>query len=157
MLPTIDPEEIKLFEDQFQIELPSDYKYFLTEIGAGFEKSRRFLTPNNWKESFWVHPESINPFQHTAELGLEHRHKPTWLAFVNDPIHKTNWRNGTWDPMFGTLAIEDIGCGLYYRMILNGDLKGNLFVWGDHAFNPPKFLDQVGYLNWVQLQIDIHP
>ncbi len=157
LLPKINHKELISFEDKFQVELPEDYKYFLSEMGSGFEKSYRFLTPKNWEESFWVNSHLINPFKYTCKIKLEHQLKSNWLELIKDPINDMNWKNDKWDPMFGTIAIGEIGCGLYYRMILNGELKGRIFVWGDHALNPPKFIDQVGYLNWINFQIDIYP
>lgn len=56
--------------------------------------------------------------------------------------------------MNGTTAIAEIGCGLYYSMVLTGTLRGRIFSWGDHALNPPYFYPEPDFGAWITSHID---
>ena len=56
--------------------------------------------------------------------------------------------------MFGTIAIAEIGCGLFFSMVMNGPFRGRIFSWGDHALIPPYFYPYVSFGDWFESCID---
>ncbi len=85
--------------------------------------------------------------------ATEH-HGEKWLDELGTPDWEAQWDNGTWDPMFGTIAVAEIGCGLFYSIIMNGEYRGRVFSWGDHALNPPYFVEQNNFVSWIESCLD---
>jgi hypothetical protein len=52
------------------------------------------------------------------------------------------------------MAIAEIGCGLFFHMIVNGPHFGRVFVWGDRAAAPPVFQPQETFARWIGYHLD---
>ena len=80
-----------------------------------------------------------------GERWLDHAGPAGWSTLVD---------GNRWDPMFGTIAIAEIGCGLFYSLIVTGEFRGRVFSWGDHMLNPPVFCDERSFGCWIEGRLD---
>jgi hypothetical protein len=56
--------------------------------------------------------------------------------------------------MAGTIAVAEIGCGLFYSLVVNGPFTGRVFSYGDHIANPPRFVAQNTFIEWIAACVD---
>lgn len=152
--PPIELHEVEAFEREAGVLIPKDYRDFLlTSCNGGIEPCR--LVPlQRWDYSYWtvVEPEKANyPCLITPEAE---KHGEDWLDELGVEDWSPKWDESSWDPMYGTIAIAEIGCGLYFSMIMNGEYRGRIFTWGDHAHNPPYFVDEPDFVTWINYWLD---
>jgi hypothetical protein len=57
--------------------------------------------------------------------------------------------------MCGTIAVAEIGCGLFFSMVMNGQHRGRIFSWGDQASHPPLFVPETNFGAWLESHLDL--
>jgi hypothetical protein len=143
------------FENEAGVCLPNDYVFFVTMVGNGGNPPCRLMPIEDWDSGYWSHTQLTNdliaPCLITPEL---HSLGENWLEGLGVDEAGTKWDKDEWDPMRGSIAVAEIGCGLYFRMVVNGTHYGRVFAWGDHARNPPIFQPQLTFYDWLGYHLD---
>lgn len=147
--------EVEAFEARAGISLPRDYVEFLTLAGNGTTPPHQILPLEAWNGHYWIAEPRLESALRTpcivtpaaADAGAG------WI----DAQGVVNWSRrldaDEWDPMFGTIALAEIGCGLYYSLIVNGPHAGRVFVYGDSVENPPVFAYAASFGEWFETQV----
>ena len=148
-------QRVIAFEKEAGICLPDDYVFLITTVGYGVSDDCSLLALEDWDAGYWsqailardlIAPCLITPEQ--RELGDK------WLDSLGVEDAEKKWDRDEWDPMRGTLTIAEFGCGLYFRMIVNGPHYGRIFIWGEHALRPPVFQPQLNFSSWITHWLD---
>ena len=147
---------IEDFERESGITLPDDYVFYLTCIGNGGIAPCRLQSLDDWNAAHWaatkLERDLIAPCLITPELEAL---GDKWLDALGVADASAKWDRDEWDPMRGTIAVADFGCGLYYRMIANGPHRGRVFLWGDRATAAPSFEPQPNFASWLGFHLDL--
>jgi hypothetical protein len=77
-----------------------------------------------------------------------------WLDRLGVLDWEARWDKNEWCPMFGTIAIAEIGCGLFFSLVINGPFRGRVFSWGDYARIPPHFYPYESFAEWFESCLD---
>jgi hypothetical protein len=77
-----------------------------------------------------------------------------WLNALGIEDWKRKWDADEWEPLYGTIAIAVIGCGLHFFLVVNGEHAGRVFSWGDHALSPPVFAPETTFADWMEGHLD---
>ncbi|MEO0535333.1 MAG: SMI1/KNR4 family protein [Cyanobacteria bacterium P01_A01_bin.123] len=156
--PPIVPAELERFEKVSGITLPADYRAFLLQVGNGgskpdwplslFYRDVSWLLPLDcWDESCWM---IDNP-----DLSVRLAQPcPVTPAVVTTEAWEILWDNDEWDPLWGTIAIEDCGAGGFLSLIVNGEYRDRIFYWGDCPHLPPKFIPETNFFEWIEKRLD---
>ncbi len=160
--PTINEEELVLFENKFEVKLPKDYRNFITNIGnGGCGPNFGFFRPENG-----IYDIPLNKKQsEIIALKKEFKFKKSWNLedFPKNDYDKwldeyddIKWTNGM-------LRINHLGSGMYSNLIISGIEKGN--IWIDSRTNeggiyPSNYYNKElkndflsWYLNWIESSI----
>ena len=153
--PPIAETEVTKFEVEAGVLIPQDYRSFLINVANGGIEPCRLVSLSDWCASYWIDgpkPQMVaEPCIITPDAYDQGEH---WLDAANVPNWRTRWDSNEWDPMFGTIAIAEIGCGLYFSMIMTGAFRGRIFSWGDHALNPPFVYPEQSFAEWFGKCLD---
>lgn len=153
--PPIAPATVELFEQQAGVSLPEDYRDFLIKVANGGRMPCMLVPLEHWNALYWIEdPEpSILAQPCTLKPGYGEMGKQ-WLEHAGGSDWEQRWDSNQWDPMSGTLAIAEIGCGLFYSLIVTGPYRGRIFSWGDHIHNPPIFCHEDSFGPWINSAFD---
>lgn len=152
--PTSDAE-VLAFETDSGVSIPSDYREFLIHVANGGREPCRLVPLRDWCRSYWIDNPSPQMAAEACIVTPEAaQHGEDWLDYVNVPDWESRWNKNQWDPMFGTIAVAEIGCGLFYSMIMTGRFRGRIFYWGDHVKNPPVFYPEPTFADWLENCLD---
>ncbi len=152
----IELSELEQFENEAGVRIPDDYREFLLRIANGGHSHCRLVSLSDWCASYWgddakpsfvAEPCIVTPDVH--EYGKE------WLDRSGVVDWNARWDRNEWNPMFGTIAVAEIGCGLFFSMVMNGPFRGRIFSWGDHALNPPYMYPHNNFGEWFESWIDM--
>lgn len=149
-------QAVEAFESAAGIRLPDDYVFFITRVGNGGSAPCRLQSLEDWDAGHWSAVELgrdlAAPCLITPELEALGEN---WLWALGVENASEKWDRDEWDPMRGMLALADYGCGLFYRLIVNGPHRGRVFLWGDHAKNSPVFQPQPDFASWIGFYLDL--
>lgn len=153
--PPVPIERVIEFEKKAGIRLPDDYVFFITAVGNGGLHPPCLMGLEDWDAGYWsesrLERDLLAPCLITPELeGLGEK----WLDSLGVENAEQKWDRDEWDPMRGSMTIAEIGCGLFFLMIVNGPHRGRIFVWGDHALLPPAFQSQLTFSSWIGHWLD---
>jgi len=147
--PPVPLAAVEAFEKKYDVALPDDYKYFVTQIGNGVARGGGVFPfgeecfrdePRKFEESDFL-AEISQPFPHTEAWNLpdsfwDQKPKPPrdappeekeriWQEWA--PIEgAAYWKPGL---LNGAIPIQDLGCGSSRWLVVNGPQKGA--VWDD--------------------------
>lgn len=153
--PPINPVDLERFESEFGVALPGDYRDFLLRVANGGRSPCRLVPLKDWFACYWIDEPKPSMVAQPCVITLEaEKHGRDWLDKTGVADWSNRWDCGEWDPMFGTIAVAEIGCGLFFSMIMTGPLRGRLFAWGDHAENPPEVLPETSFGEWFERCLD---
>jgi hypothetical protein len=147
---------IERFETQTSLRLPDPYRHFLLYVANGGMEPCRLTPIERWSDAYWLDeprpalvaaPCLLTP--ETAQAGER------WLEGLHVPAWESRWDQGAWSPMCGTIAVAEIGCGLFFSMVMNGQHRGRIFSWGDHASQPPLFVPETNFGAWLESHLDL--
>ncbi|MCE7061993.1 SMI1/KNR4 family protein [Dyadobacter sp. CY343] len=147
--------EAEQFEHTYAIQLPAEYKYFITQIGNGGAGPYYGVRPLQDFQAHYVH--------HEVELPAMDLHKPFpahyWLNENETRITKEIVQQS----VFGTMSICEEGDGYNHLLVVAGDEKG--YIWFDGSvtdqgmipFSMPEkerftFFDW--YESWLNMAFD---
>ena len=148
-------DDIEKFEAEAGLPIPEDYRDFLLRIGNGGTPPCRLVRLSWWDASYWL--DDTRPTMAALPCVVTpsaEDHGTAWLDRTNVSDWKERWDREEWSPMFGTIAIAEIGCGLFYSMIMTGALRGRIFSWGDAALVPPIFCKEDCFGEWFEACLD---
>ncbi|SCK51755.1 SMI1 / KNR4 family (SUKH-1) [Streptomyces sp. WMMB 714] len=150
--PPVADTLVRRFEQDHGVELPDSYLSFITTVGSGGAGPGFGLLPFGSDE--WARQQAdlgddwadllSTPFPHTG------RFQP-WPIERACPRHAPD--DEYFDPCWftGSLVLADIGCGSYFRLVVTGPARGQ--VWSDdlacdEGLNPgPEFREW--YMQWL--------
>jgi hypothetical protein len=153
--PPLSEAEAAVFEEQWGILLPQDYRVFITTVGSSGAGPYYGLLPLAQATD---HLNCDNEEMYKKALGAafplsNKAYQEGWLVEVGG----VNWKEERytaepWNPYQGSMAICDQGCTFYTTIALTGPLRGT--IWNiDLALSPPvqalypNFLDY--YEGWI--------
>ncbi|NNG01396.1 MAG: SMI1/KNR4 family protein [Desulfobacteraceae bacterium] len=144
------PSGVEAFENKAGVELPEDYRSFIINVGNGGRPPCRLLSLDNWDYSYWIkNPEESFAGEPCLLSPKCREHGENWLEHLGIAEAGDLWDQNKWDPMFGTIAIAEIGCGLSFSMVITGEYRSRIFSWGDHAEIPPVFYPELSFSEWM--------
>lgn len=130
--PCLSNKDIQVFESRYNIELPSEYKNFLLEIGNGGAGPGYGLSGLSGIESEDVIPEKV--YRENYEILS----KPFPLTeawndldlIVKDNTDFVTNNDAYFDDKFihGTLTITNYGCGIYGMLVITGEQPGKIWI-----------------------------
>lgn len=153
--PPVLIERVIEFEKTAGIRLPDDYVFFITAVGNGGLHAPGLVALEDWDAGYWsearLERDLIAPCLITPELeGLGEK----WLDALGVEDAENRLEREEWDPMRGSLTIAEYGCGLFFRMIVNGPHRGRVFVWGEHLMRPPVFQPGLTFAEWITHRLE---
>tara|TARA_R110002096_G_scaffold212352_9_gene399851 strand:- start:2212 stop:2778 length:567 start_codon:yes stop_codon:yes gene_type:complete len=149
--PPIAIEDIAALENAAGVKLPDEYRDFLSHVANGGTSPCRLVPLAHWDHSYWI--DCANPLMIAVPSIITpeaESHGEAWLDRAAPADWSNRWDNNEWDPMFGTIAVAEIGCGLFFSLIVTGEHRGRVFSWGDHALNPPIFCEESSFTRWIE-------
>ena len=115
-------EELAAFEERIGIRLPSSYKAYLVQVGAGeFTGSKVSLLEE------WCQPYSEEELPSTF-LSTPFAFREAWNdRTLIDPA--LGWRAPYYDKLLfrGAMRIVNVGCETYYLLVVSGAEAGNMW------------------------------
>jgi hypothetical protein len=150
--PPISGSEVAKFESDFGVSIPEDYREFLINVANGGSEPCRLLPLSEWDASYDI--EGPDPCVVSERCIVTPNCRDRWLEMSGGPDREIHRDNSGWDPMFGTIAIAEIGCGLFYSMIMTGLYQGRIFAWGPNARHPPHVCPEPSFSGWFENCLD---
>jgi hypothetical protein len=140
--PTLLEAELQAVETFFRVDLPPDYRAFLSRIGNGGAGPglglQRFAASGQAKDM----PDDFADYYETAIRALEQ--DPNRLArpcplvrsicrsdmdVPEDMEAYLRWEREIWNPLDdGMLELANYGCGLKAKLVLTGSARGSIWV-----------------------------
>ncbi len=153
--PPIAESEVARLEAEFGVTIPEDYRDFLINVANGGRAPCRLVPLSGWDGCYWIDDPKPHMVAEPCIVtpGAQDQGE-RWLDEANLPDWEARWDNNEWDPMFGTIAVAEIGCGLFFSMIMTGPFRGRIFSWGDHALNPPYVYPEPSFGGWFEKCLD---
>lgn len=159
--PPLSETEVSAFEREHQVELPSDYRTFITRIANGEAgpaygmfplaealEAREYgrpdpLPPNFLKTPFphtdffnpWETPETQSVIEKWDELSTEERDR----HFEYETA--------------GTLVLCHEGCGYLHLLVVTGPTRGQMWIDG-RVSDAGLFPLRIGFLDWYEKWLD---
>ncbi|MDO4259387.1 MAG: SMI1/KNR4 family protein [Actinomycetaceae bacterium] len=164
-------EQIRHFEEEYEVTLPEAYVAFLTQIGhSGLSR------PGRWVDSMSAGPKyGLYPLGSQAQIGelddLSHIRKDALVGSISNeewartfgPLEEMDYSEDpeSWDALwekihYGTLPVAYGGCSDFYGLILNGPQCGAIVdSHGEYEFpdGPPKTVGS-DFLSWYEGWLD---
>jgi Leucine-rich repeat (LRR) protein len=160
--PTLREIDLNIFESAYQIELPKDYRNFLTQIangGAGpyyglyslemgIEEARNNATAENdllegtFKIDFPISKTEVEKFIQYYNQCIEDGDDDS-IEYMEIP-----------DPLTGVIFLAEYGCGWSYVLVVKGELAGSVWMHGDYFC--PLFIDDTlwTFADWYEDWLD---
>jgi hypothetical protein len=143
LAPCVSEADVSAFEDVHRIELPAEYRAFITKIGNGCSELfglGEMEDGTHWSQNDGFIGELAKPFPFTdvyndlrsfPEYEEERAHDPEWIAAYEarrDSFDKIYFR-----PLDGAIPISELGCAISEWLIITGPERGN--IWHDDRAN----------------------
>ncbi|MFJ3662044.1 SMI1/KNR4 family protein [Streptomyces sp. NPDC090119] len=144
--PPLPEPEIRAFETSHGIELPPPYRSFVAEVGDGPAGPAHGLLP-----LITPRPEAADDWAVDDEWARDRL--PGRLASPFPLTEPAPGRLGTDADTLtrGTLLLAEAGCGMYFRLVLNGPRAGEIWLldpdWG--GFTPTDRDFHTWYTKWL--------
>ena len=143
LAPCVSEADVIAFEKLHAIELPSEYRCFLTSVGNGCREMfglGEMEDETQWSKNDGLVGELAKPFPFTEayneltgfpEFEEVSADDPEWIADYEarrDSFDKIYFR-----PLDGAIPISDLGCAILEWLVITGPERGN--VWYDDRAN----------------------
>lgn len=161
--PTISIAELAKFEKKFQVQLPEEYKTYLTTIANGGIGPYYGLYPfsKGMEEAIDYSTAENTPVQDPFKLDFPYSNQQT-KAFIKHHFKCVKDGNDEGieylevpDELTGVIFLAEYGCGGSYLLVIKGEQAGTIWFHGD--FMCPCF-DQKGkqwsFLDWYEDWLD---
>jgi len=154
--PPLAEAEVAGFERRHGIDLPADHRAFLTRVGnggphgnAGPGPAYGLLPLAHWNYAF----ASDGPYDDLLRRPF---------AVVPDRHYSEDWLTEAgldeWDEWYpGTLALAEVGCGMYFVLVVTGPTRGRIVCTSDHITNAPRYQPDPDFLSWYEHWLWSHP
>ena len=153
--PPIAESEVARFESEAGVLIPADYRDFLIKVANGGAEPCRLVPLSGWCWNYWIDDPKPHMVAEPCIVTPDaYNQGNKWLEMRGVPDLVSRWDRNEWDPMFGTIAVAEIGCGLFYSMIMTGPLRGRIFSWGDHSLIPPYIYPETSFAEWFENCLD---
>ncbi len=155
--------EIAEFESKYNIELPSCFKTFISEVGnGGIEYPENVIGNSAAGPHFGIYKLGNHiDVLFDSESGCLQR-----IAFVDSNMIESEWRN-KYDELEENISDEDFdkhvekvfsgiliigfcGCSGYQGIILNGKDKGRIVYLYEEVEYCPEFTKEINFLDWYE-------
>jgi uncharacterized protein (TIGR02996 family) len=141
LLPTLAEPDLLRFERRHGLALPGEYRAFLLRVANGEMGPSYGLDPLDLGKDY----DLACPFPvSSAEAArlIAHSLEASCAA-------EASWTGG------GCLCLTHHGCGNYSLLVVNGPLRGNMWISGDCFIPDFKDDDQpIGFLAWYEQWLD---
>lgn len=169
--PAVPIEKIRQFELKYNVNLPTDYVDFMTQIGNGGVGPYYGLEPFEnclFDDLDYKRADTLlnpgKPFLHHEPWKLEF--KTTFNEQQNKKEYQkaySNFERIYFDKaqMNGVISICNYGCGVSLNLVVNGKEYGKIWTDGrgnDNGIYPSYELgnkEKITFLNWYELWLDI--
>ncbi|WP_330302071.1 MULTISPECIES: SMI1/KNR4 family protein [unclassified Streptomyces] len=147
LTPPLPETEIRAFEETHGIDLPTQYRSFVAEVGNGRAGPCHGLMPLTVPR-----PEADEEWAVDDEWEQDRR-----LGRLARPFPLTEPLPGRINPLTdalpqGTLMLAEQGCGIFIRLILNDPRTGEIWQidpdWGGFVPVSPDF--RTWYTDWLE-------
>ncbi|MGW0765485.1 SMI1/KNR4 family protein [Streptomyces sp. NPDC002676] len=150
LAPALPEAEIRAFEETHGIDLPTEYRSFVTEVGDGPAGPCHGLMPLTVPR-----PEAGEEW--AVDDEWEEDRLPGRLAKPFPLTGPLPGRMGELAALLpGTLMLAEQGCGIYLRLVLNGPRAGEIWQidpdWSGFVPVSPSF--RAWYTEWLESPCD---
>lgn len=138
-------EEIKEFEEKYKIQLPENYKAFITEIGDGWEgieiNGEQVKDCKRFKECRFDEKGVSRKFKYTE----------SWIWEEDDDATEKKINNALKN---GSIELMDLGDGMSYHLIVNGKSAGQVWLFTGEGVTPYGNGLSSDFFDWVHDILD---
>lgn len=157
--PPLTEEQVAAFENRYSIELPADYRAFITRVangGAGPAYGMYSLEQALTRERGLVPDDFLStPFPHTSAYNPDEdpEVEAFWQRVERGEISEAEGERRHVYQTAGTLVLCHEGCGYLHFFVITGPARGQMWIDGrcsDQEFFPLE----VGFLDWYDRWLD---
>lgn len=163
--PTASENDLILFEDKFNIKLPEDYRWFVSNIANGITHISNpavgLVEPidfTNYRYSDSITPSIPFPLTERLYLGEKDWDDSDDYPYTTtyDPDHTLG------DIVFcGNIILDGAGCGTTFDLIVNGTEYGNVWVQDipsnnvvEPVYDLEQGLERLNFEQWLHSTMD---
>lgn len=164
LLPPLAEEQVVAFEQRYEVELPPEYRAFITILGNGGAGPDYGLFPlaealhHEWRgpvaddflRTSYPHTDVYDPDRDPAERAF-------YAALSARNLSGEEWdeedRRHIAQQTAGTLLVSDGGCGMWKYLVVTGPTRGELWIDGTSAGQGIRPL-RLGFLDWYEGWLD---
>lgn len=157
-LPPIASAVVAAFERRHRIQLPTDYRLFITTVLGGgmgpgyglipFEEAASFeadLPPDTVERPF-PYVVAYNPYEDPTLADF-------WAREGRGQLPEEEYARQKAKEVSGTLQLSHEGCGYYHLLVVNGPARGA--VWIDGTVSDAGYVPLgVGFAEWYERWLD---
>jgi hypothetical protein len=157
--PPLSPEAVAAAEEALGVELPAEYRGFVTRVGDGgagpgygvfplrlaLRESEVEVDPGVLRAPF-PHVELYNPFKDPEVIAAWNRMDAEGASEQEEDLYVARERSGT-------LVVSDEGCGHLHFLVVTGPARGTMWIdsrGSDQGFVPLN----ATFLEWYERWID---
>lgn len=130
--------DIRSFEEQYGVTLPTAYRMFLKEIGDGCDSMLDGCPLNCLKD---IKPKDLSrPFVPEKALIWENDTYNTQTDAIEAMVYN------------GEIELINVGCGMSYNLIVTGKCRGEVWSFADVGVQP--CCERQDFLGWFELWLD---
>jgi hypothetical protein len=160
--PVATEEELIIFETQFKVKIPEDYRWFVLNIANGIDSKYPYvqITSENDFADYFYEADQYNPAI-PFNVSERVRFESETIKDVYDFPYKT-----TFDPehtLFDGIFNGWVNVGIDELLIVNGVEYGNMWVLDVTSnnevrpmYNEAKNLQRIGFTEWVEKRLDYY-
>jgi hypothetical protein len=157
--PVLTEPQVAKFEARWRIELPPDYRAFITGVGNGgagpayglfpLEKTltyQRTRVPDDFLLSPFPYLTSYNPYE-------DPKLSEYWQRAERGQVSNEEYEARQLKETTGSLALCHEGCGYLHLLIVSGPARGQM--WLDATASDGGYVPlEVGFLEWYERWLD---
>ena len=160
-------EAVEQFEKKYNVSLPEDYKWFLTQVGNGGIEYKESVVGNSGAGPLYGlfyldHPHQFLEDPSTGFLTKETLYDESWhhddwfqrfYTDVDDSSDKA-YEEECAKALSGILAIAYGGCSHFAGIVLNGKDRGRILNVYEEIEYCPHFYKEHTFLEWYENWLD---
>lgn len=157
--PALNHTQVAEFETRWHVELPQEYRDFITKVGNGgagpaygmFSLSkamsyRGMNLPADFLSSPFPYQSLYNPYDDPNLTEY-------WQRSVSGDVTKDEYESRKLKEVAGTLVLCHEGCGYLHLLIVSGSARGQM--WLDATVSDGGYVPlEVGFLDWYERWLD---
>jgi len=157
--PVLSEQRVGDFEARWRIQLPSDYRDFIIQVGNGGAGPAYGMFPldetityraKNLPADFLLSPF---PYQTLYNPYEDPKLAEYWERSRNHQITKEEYEVRKFKEVTGTLVLCHEGCGYLHLLVVSGAARGQM--WLDATVSDGGYVPlEVGFLDWYEKWLD---